>query len=228
MECGRSACSARRPRRTQGRLAGPCCKHCLSSPCDVLDCAGRAQRRRRFGSHSHGCSNADLIRSTPAESKAAWRFTSRRTPKTLARSTNGPVANTPSPARATSWTAPAERSGDGALDRLPTAVEPPGSFATCAQNPKRRGASLPAALQDAGAMATVAGRSARFWRYAGRGSDGALPGPERRAEQAKAGSRFACPRTPKRPAPRPNVAHPTLPSVGLRRRGSGDPACLCL
>src|SRR6266566_2189292 len=36
------------------------------------------------------------------------------------------------------WSAPAERSGDGAFDRR------------AAENPKRRGASLPAALQNAG------------------------------------------------------------------------------
>jgi hypothetical protein len=59
---------------------------------------------------------AGLIRSTFAESKAAWRFASRRTPKTLARSTNGPVANTASPAR------------DGALDRSPTVVETLASY----------------------------------------------------------------------------------------------------
>src|SRR5205814_8979584 len=36
-----------------------------------------------------------------------------------------------------------ERSGDGALDRLPTTVETPNSCATGPQNPKRRGASIP-------------------------------------------------------------------------------------
>src|SRR5947207_7977200 len=47
------------------------------------------------------------------------------------------------------WSAPAERSGDGALDRLLTAVETPSGRATRPHHPKRRGASLPAALQDA-------------------------------------------------------------------------------
>src|SRR5436309_6749368 len=61
------------------------------------------------------------------------------------------------------WSAPAERSGDGALDRLRTALETPRSCATRPQDPKRRGASLPAALQDAGALAIVARRSARLW-----------------------------------------------------------------
>src|SRR4030095_8471761 len=45
------------------------------------------------------------------------------------------------------WSAPTERSGDGALD-LRTAMETTGPGAL--QNPKRRGASLPAALQNAG------------------------------------------------------------------------------
>src|SRR6266540_4478330 len=46
-----------------------------------------------------------------------------------------------------------------------------------------------------------------------RSGDGALAVPERRAERAKAGSRFACPHTPKLRAPQPNVAHPTVSSV---------------
>src|SRR5436190_467762 len=71
--------------------------------------------------------------------------------KTLARAANSPVANTASPARATPWTAPAERSGDGALDCSRTVVETLASCHPCPQNPKRRGASLPAALQNAGA-----------------------------------------------------------------------------
>src|SRR3989442_8571437 len=50
--------------------------------------------------------------------------------------TNGPVANTASPARATLWTAPAERSGDGALHRSPTAVATPTSCVPRPQNPK--------------------------------------------------------------------------------------------
>jgi len=61
------------------------------------------------------------------------------------------------------WTAPAERSGDGALDLVRPAMETPSSGAPRPQNPKRRGASLPAAVQDAGALATVARSSIRFW-----------------------------------------------------------------
>src|SRR5438876_2031724 len=57
-----------------------------------------------------------------------------------------------------------------------------------------------------------------------RSGDGALTVPAVRAEGAKAGSRFACPRTPKLPAPQPNVAHPTVPSVSQRHAGSGLPA----
>src|SRR5438128_315436 len=49
-----------------------------------------------------------------------------------------------------------------------------------------------------------------------RSGDGALTVPALRAERAKAGSRFACPRTPKLPVPQPNVAHPTVPSVNGR------------
>src|SRR6266571_9495847 len=45
-----------------------------------------------------------------------------------------------------------------------------------------------------------------------RSDDGALTVPELRAERCKAGSRFACPRTPKVPAPQPNVARPTVPT----------------
>jgi hypothetical protein len=37
--------------------------------------------------------------------------------------------------------------------------------------------------------------------------------PQHRAKRSKAGSRFACPRTPKPLARQPNVAHPTVPSV---------------
>src|SRR5206468_8168710 len=42
------------------------------------------RRRRRFGSFPDGCGYTGLARSTPAESRAAWRFASlasRRTPK---------------------------------------------------------------------------------------------------------------------------------------------------
>src|SRR5206468_6935362 len=45
------------------------------------------------------------------------------------------------------WSAPAERSGDGALDFRRTPVLTQGSGLARAPNPKRRGASLPAALQ---------------------------------------------------------------------------------
>src|SRR6266487_2666105 len=47
--------------------------------CDALDCAGKAQRRRRFGSTSDGCGNAEFMLALFAEPKAAWRFASRRT-----------------------------------------------------------------------------------------------------------------------------------------------------
>jgi hypothetical protein len=46
------------------------------------------------------------------------------------------------------WSAPAERSGDGALDFRRAAALRPGSGVARAPNPKRRGASLPAALQN--------------------------------------------------------------------------------
>ena len=56
--------------------------------------------------------------------------------------------------------------------------------------------------------------TSHFWSApAERSGDGALAGPKPRAERAKAGSRFACPRTPKRLQPQLNVAHPTVPSV---------------
>src|SRR5437667_136320 len=93
-------------------------EHTVGKGCrQLLECAGRAQRRRRFGSFPKGYGNAGFIRSTPEEiqSGVALRFPPHS--KTLARSTNGPGANTAAPARATLWTAPAERSGDGALDR---------------------------------------------------------------------------------------------------------------
>jgi hypothetical protein len=47
----------------------------------VLECAGRAQRRRRFGFSPNGPGIAEFRRAGSAESKAAWRFASRRTPK---------------------------------------------------------------------------------------------------------------------------------------------------
>src|SRR2546426_856362 len=55
-----------------------------------------------------------------------------------------------------------------------------------------------------------------------RSGDGALTVPGFGAERAKAGSRFARPRTPNLPAPQPNVAHPTVPSVKRARRESPD------
>jgi hypothetical protein len=48
---------------------------------DVLECAGRVQRRRRFGFPARGGVNAKFRRRAGAESKAAWRFASLRTPK---------------------------------------------------------------------------------------------------------------------------------------------------
>src|SRR5688572_17484075 len=48
-----------------------------------LECAGRAQRRRRFGSVPNGDGTHLLMRATAAKSKAAWRYASRRTPKCL-------------------------------------------------------------------------------------------------------------------------------------------------
>jgi hypothetical protein len=48
------------------------------------------------------------------------------------------------------WTAPAERSDDGALALPRIPMEPLSSGASRSQDPKRRGASLPAALQNAG------------------------------------------------------------------------------
>jgi hypothetical protein len=48
------------------------------------------------------------------------------------------------------WSAPAERGGDGAFALLRTAMETPSSEAPPPQNRKRRGASLPAALQNTG------------------------------------------------------------------------------
>ena len=46
-----------------------------------------------------------------------------------------------------------------------------------------------------------------------RSGDGSFAVPQHRAKQSKAGSRFACPRTPKPLARQPNVAHPAVPSV---------------
>jgi len=48
------------------------------------------------------------------------------------------------------WSAPAERSGDGALALPRMALATSSSGVEVPHNPKRRGASLPAAVQDAG------------------------------------------------------------------------------
>src|SRR5437867_2356551 len=47
----------------------------------LLKCAGRARRRRRFAWPPGVGEIAELTRVRRAESKAAWRFASRRTPK---------------------------------------------------------------------------------------------------------------------------------------------------
>jgi hypothetical protein len=62
-------------------------------------------------------------------------------------------------AQAIFWSAPAERSGDGALDFRGAAALTPASGVARAPNPKRRGASLPAALQTLRAR----GRRASVW-----------------------------------------------------------------
>src|SRR6266511_1110545 len=53
----------------------------LSNCRQVLECAGRARRRRRFGFPPNGQGIAESRGARAAESKAAWRFASRRTPK---------------------------------------------------------------------------------------------------------------------------------------------------
>src|SRR5881396_1650860 len=55
------------------------------------------------------------------------------------------------------WSAPAERSGDGAVDFRRAPVLTQSSGLARAPNPKRRGASLPAALQKWARPATRAG-----------------------------------------------------------------------
>src|SRR5204863_9959629 len=57
-----------------------CCRSQARAP---LECAGIAQRRRRFGSAPNGDGSTPLRDAT--ESKAAWRFASRRTPKNAGR-----------------------------------------------------------------------------------------------------------------------------------------------
>jgi len=47
----------------------------------LLECAGKAQRRRRFGLSAPGGLDARFRRGACSESKAAWCFASRRTPK---------------------------------------------------------------------------------------------------------------------------------------------------
>src|SRR5881394_1447414 len=51
---------------------------------EVLECAGRAQRRRRFGFLARASNDARFWSCMCAESTAAWRFASRRTPKMVA------------------------------------------------------------------------------------------------------------------------------------------------
>ena len=46
-----------------------------------LECAGRAQRRRRFGSPENGFGHFEFGSRSAAQSKAAWRFASRRGPR---------------------------------------------------------------------------------------------------------------------------------------------------
>src|SRR5438128_1436617 len=75
------------------------------------------------------------------------------------------------------------------------------------ENVERHLQRSPEDRRHAGAL-ECAGRAQRRRRFADL---------ESRAERAKAGSRFACPRTPRRLAPRPNVAHPTAPSVSACR-----------
>ena len=69
------------------------------------------------------------------------------------------------PTQSISWSAPAERSGDGALARPRKSRKP--RFSPHPPNPKRRGASLPASLQNAGAIHFLecAGRAQRRRRF---------------------------------------------------------------
>ena len=73
--------------KTYGTFARTWIFHEIKNSCNALDwrqlleCAGRAQRRRRFGFPARGSVEAGFPRSACAESKAAWRFASRRTPK---------------------------------------------------------------------------------------------------------------------------------------------------
>src|SRR5438067_2510403 len=80
----------------------------------LLDCAGRAQRRRRLALPPGGCAKAVLMRDAYAESQAAWRCASLRFPphsKTLARSPTALLQHLRLQHVRRFWTAPAERSG---------------------------------------------------------------------------------------------------------------------
>jgi len=66
------------------------------------------------------------------------------------------------------WSAPAKRSGDGALDWLAMAAEKPISCVPCPCKPKRRGASLPAALQNAAGNSSYSEGAKLFGECAGR------------------------------------------------------------
>ena len=102
-----------------------------------LDCGGRAQRRHRFRAASN-------------HPKAAWRFASRRTPKSGGTAGNserysGERGLNWRPSEfADMWSAPAKRSGDGALD-LGAMLQnhPPVLPTPSARNPRRRGGRRP-------------------------------------------------------------------------------------
>src|SRR6266496_1255477 len=198
---------------------------------DFLECAGRAQRRRRFGSPQKVAQTPTSA--TSSQSKAAWRCASRRTPKRrrnrflgVRRQSAAATAlwlapegranpdlrhvlpiqsgvalrfppHSKTPAQSISWSAPAERSGDGALARprrsrkLRPPPRPP--------NPKRRGAALPAALQNASAIDFLecAGRAQRRRRFGSPQKVAQTP-TSATSSESKAAWRFASRRTPKR------------------------------
>src|SRR5207247_11121793 len=84
------------------------------------------------------------------------------------------------------------------------------------RNRKRPFALLTAFLVGYRGVRRIGDRRDLWSAPAKRSGDGALTVPELRAERAKAGSRFACPRTPKLPAQQPNVAHPTVCDTAQR------------